>query len=43
MKSWKASEILEAILGSLNTFQNGTRIEDDITLPVVKIKGSSPD
>jgi sigma-B regulation protein RsbU (phosphoserine phosphatase) len=35
--SLSASEILEAILGSLNTFQNGTRIEDDITLVVVKI------
>ena len=36
--SLSASEILEAILGSLNTYQNGTRIEDDITLVIVKIK-----
>ena len=35
--SLSANEILEAILGSLHTFQNGTRIEDDITLVVVKI------
>jgi sigma-B regulation protein RsbU (phosphoserine phosphatase) len=36
--SSSANEILEAVLGSLNNFQNGTRIEDDITLVVVKIK-----
>ncbi|UCH20003.1 MAG: SpoIIE family protein phosphatase [Deltaproteobacteria bacterium] len=32
-----ANEILEAILRSLSIFQNGTKIEDDITLVVVKI------
>ena len=37
--SLSANEILEAILGTLNTFRNGTRIEDDITLVVVKING----
>jgi sigma-B regulation protein RsbU (phosphoserine phosphatase) len=35
--SLSANDILETILGSLNTFQNGTKIEDDITLVVVKI------
>jgi sigma-B regulation protein RsbU (phosphoserine phosphatase) len=37
--SLSANEILEAILGSLKNFRNGTRIEDDITLVVVKING----
>ncbi len=41
--SLSANEILEAIIGSLNTFQNGTRIEDDITLVVIKINRLSPD
>jgi sigma-B regulation protein RsbU (phosphoserine phosphatase) len=35
--SLSAIEILQAILGSLKNFQNGTRIEDDITLVIVKI------
>ena len=35
--SLSANEILQAILRSLKNFQNGTRIEDDITLVVVKI------
>jgi sigma-B regulation protein RsbU (phosphoserine phosphatase) len=32
-----AKQVLDVILDSLKTFQNGTRIEDDITLVVVKI------
>ena len=35
--SLSANEILQAILESLKNFQNGTRIEDDITLVIVKI------
>jgi sigma-B regulation protein RsbU (phosphoserine phosphatase) len=36
--SLSANEILSAILESLERFQNGAKIEDDITLVVIKIK-----
>ena len=35
--SLSASEILNAMIESLKSFQNGARIEDDITLVVIKI------
>jgi len=35
--SLSANEILDAMLKSLNRFQNGAKIEDDITLVVIKI------
>jgi sigma-B regulation protein RsbU (phosphoserine phosphatase) len=35
--SLSANEILDAIIESLQKFQNGARIEDDITLVVIKI------
>ena len=34
-----ANEILNATLESLKRFQNGAKVEDDITLVVIKIKG----
>ncbi len=34
-----ANEILNAMLASLKGFKNGAKIEDDITLVVIKIKG----
>jgi sigma-B regulation protein RsbU (phosphoserine phosphatase) len=33
----KAAEILDAMLASLNDFQKGAKIEDDVTVVVVKI------
>jgi len=35
--SLSASEILNAMIESLKSFQNGARIEDDITLVIIKI------
>jgi len=35
--SWSANEILEAVLESLNRFQKGAKIQDDITLVIIKI------
>jgi serine phosphatase RsbU (regulator of sigma subunit) len=35
--SLAAGEILDAILASLNRFQKGAKIQDDITLVVIKI------
>ena len=32
-------EIVNTMLGSLNSFQNGAEIEDDITLVLIKITG----
>jgi sigma-B regulation protein RsbU (phosphoserine phosphatase) len=32
-----ANEILNAMIESLNSFQKGTKIEDDITLVIIKI------
>ncbi len=36
--SLTANEILDAMLESLKHFQKGAKIEDDITLVVIKIK-----
>jgi serine phosphatase RsbU (regulator of sigma subunit) len=35
--SLSAQEIINLILGSLKSFQQGAQIEDDITLVVIKI------
>ena len=35
--SWSANEILEVVLESLNRFQKGAKIEDDITLVIIKV------
>ena len=35
--SLSANEILNAMLESLNSFQKGAKIEDDITLVIIKI------
>jgi sigma-B regulation protein RsbU (phosphoserine phosphatase) len=35
--SLSANEILNAILESLDSFQKGTKIEDDITMVIIKI------
>jgi sigma-B regulation protein RsbU (phosphoserine phosphatase) len=37
--SLNANEILNAMLESLNSFQKGAKIEDDITLVIIKITG----